>query len=459
VVARVPAVLVAVAVTLAGVAAGLTPSAAVPAGSRQPEPDGMYRSGRRADPSVRTFVVGARRNGRPLVAVKATFECDELELDGVLLATVRPNGVFRADSRAFSLTGGGTDSVDADVEVEGRFRGGEVDGTIDAEAEAFDNAGTTGTCDDEIDWKATAGAADPSLERIEATVALAPGVAVVAAGPDAAYLATEPDAGDEAFLHRIDAATNEITWQIEAGTDVSALAATADAVWIVTGGAAGLLRLDPATGEQVAGVPLDVAAAGAYSPDIGLVATDTAVWVAAQKLYRVDPATNTVAATLDLGDDAEDAVVAVDANAVYAGVNRARADEDADGPPNRLLRVDPSTNQITADVEGVGQFTALAAGDEALWAAPSFEPLRLLDPTTLDETGTVDVAADALAAAPPGAWVLTERGITAYDATDPAGPAVRIPLLGGDFGAIAAAGESVWVWDPRLGTLSRIAAG
>ena len=57
--------------------------------------------------------------------------------------------------------------------------------------------------------------------------------------------------------------------------------------------------------------------------------------------------------------------------------------------------------------------------------------------------------------------MLTERGVAAYDGTDPGEPAVRIPLIGGDFGTLAASGDAVWVWvwDARLGTLTRVEAG
>jgi hypothetical protein len=55
--------------------------------------------------------------------------------------------------------------------------------------------------------------------------------------------------------------------------------------------------------------------------------------------------------------------------------------------------------------------------------------------------------------------MLTERGVAAYAADAPDEPAVRIPIIGGDFGTIAASGDAVWVWDARLGTLTRVEAG
>lgn len=207
-------------------------------------------------------------------------------------------------------------------------------------------------------------------------------------------------------------------------------------------------------------VSLDGAGGGeqlSFTPAVA--ADETAVWVTVADLHRVDPATNAIVTTIDLGDDSEDAVLALGRGGVYAGINRARADEDAEGPPFRLLRIDPATNAIATETEGVGHFRALAAADDVLWAAPYFEDVRRFDPATLDDAGVVDVEAIALAAAPPGAWVLTGRGVAAYDPAGPDDPAVRIPLLGGDFGTLAASGDAVWVWDARLGTLTRVEAG
>ena len=56
---------------------------------------------------------------------------------------------------------------------------------------------------------------------------------------------------------------------------------------------------------------------------------------------------------------------------------------------------------------------------------------------------------DALA--PPGAWVSTADGLVAHDAPD-----LTVPLLGGPDGKLAAAGPSLWAWDPRVGALIRI---
>ncbi|HEX6312825.1 MAG TPA: hypothetical protein VF152_14515 [Acidimicrobiia bacterium] len=422
------------------------------AGGDQPEPGRWYRSGRRANPSVRMFAAGEGPGERRVVVLGATFQCDELELDGVVLATVERDGTFATTSGSFALTGGGTDEVDAQVEVIGRFGGRGAGGTISAAAEAFDNAGTTGTCDEELDWTARARGTDASLARIEATVELRPGPAAVAAAPDAAYVATDPDDAVEARVHRIDAATGEVAWEAEPGIEVAALSATTAGVWAVDVTESQVVRLDPATGEAVTAVPLPGSA-----PATSIAASDTAVWVGAGDLYRIDPSTNTVVATVDLGADVEDAVVALGADAVFVAVNLPRP-EDAGGLAHRLLRVDPAANAIAADVDGTGHFETLTSSGDVLWAAPSLEPVRVFDAAALDEIGAVDAVAHAAAATRPGVWLLTDRGVAAYDAASETA-AAHIPLLGRDFGSVAAAADTVWVWDSVLGTLTRVAAG
>jgi hypothetical protein len=442
-----------IALTLAGIAA-MTAAPAI-AGGNGPAAGHLYRSGPGSDPSVRLLAVGERPDGRPLVVVAATFECEELELEGVVLAPVKGDGRFRVETGGFALTGGGTDEVDAEIVLRGEFRGTGVKGSIAADAEAFDNAGTTGTCDDEVDWDAKAGTPNAALERIRATVALTPGPAVVAASPDAAYVVTTPDEPAETRLHRVHTATNEVAWEVETGVEIAALAATAATVWAVDAEPTRLVRFDAITGEEGAEVPLDAAVGDDGIPITpAVVADDTAVWVAAGDLFRIDPVTNAIVATIDLGEGLGDTVLALGAGAVYVAIDASSPDD-----VSRLVRVDPATNTVVTEVEGAGDLVALAPTDDALWAAPFFEDVRRLDPTTLDDVGTVDVEAFALASAAPGAWMLTERGVAAYDAAASDDPAVRIPLLGGDFGTLAANGDTVWVWDAHLGTLTRVEAG
>jgi hypothetical protein len=422
-------------------------------GGEQPDRGRWYRSKRGSDPAVRMLVVGERPDGRRMVAVDASFACDELELEGELLVTVKRNGAFAGESGSFILSGGGTDEVDAEVRVEGRFADRGASGTIAAEAEAFDNAGITGTCDEELDWRVRRRAPDPSLDRIEETVALDSGAALVAAAPDAAYVVTAPEAAGEARLHRIDAATGEAAWEVEPGVEVGGIAATASGVWIVDENGSEVLRFDPASGDPAATIPLGESS---FAPAIG--ATDAAVWVVTGDLHRIDPVSNAVAATVELGGGAEDAALALNTGAVFVALNLHPREGSTD-LPHRVVRVDPATDAIVTDVEGVDHFDALAASEDTLWAAPFFDPLRVLDPATLEDAGSIDVVAHAATAAPPGAWLLTDRGVAAYDNTETAEPMVRIPLLGRDFGTIAATADTVWGWDPALGTLTQISAG
>jgi hypothetical protein len=196
-----------------------------------------------------------------------------------VVAAVGRDGSFVVKSKGFTGADGGTDEVDATVELRGRFLGDEAGGTIEAEAEASDNAGPTGTCDEGLEWRARAGKPDPALERITATTQLGrSGGALVAADADAAYVATAPDEAKTARLHRVDASTSERTWKVRPGPAIDGLAAGAGGVWVVDGRRNRVLRLGPATGDEVATIALDP---GATESRFGLfasiVATDDAV--------------------------------------------------------------------------------------------------------------------------------------------------------------------------------------
>jgi hypothetical protein len=173
-------------------------------------------------------------------------------------------------------------------------------------------------------------------------------------------------------------------------------------------------------------------------------------------LYRIDPATNTVSATVPFSEFAEDAVISATGAAVYLGVELPR---EAAGIPFGLLRIDPATNQVVAPVgRALGQLEALGRTENTLWALLFGDGLVRFDPTTLAEIGRIDVDGYGLAAAPPGVWTLRADGLVAFDTTSTS-PAVTVPIIGGDFGALAASEGAVWVWDPRVGALTQIAAG
>ena len=211
-------------------------------------------------------------------------------------------------------------------------------------------------------------------------------------------------------------------------------------------------RIDPATNEVIASVPLP----GRLCQGIG--ASPEAMWACGPDgLVRIDPVTNTVVATIEL-----DAALAVTRIAYGAGSVWAFA--TASVGPDLVVRVDPATNAVTATIELGRTAGTLAFGFEALWVTgPTDDLLLRVDPETnavetwtegIETPGVVAIGQDAI-------WVSlhAEHGFQA----GPNEPAVvRIdPATGdvlasvvtsgslGDEGGLATTGDAIWVRAPE----------
>ena len=160
--------------------------------------------------------------------------------------------------------------------------------------------------------------------------------------------------GEAASLVRIDLATNEIAAEIplRAASWRNGLAATDDAVWVASSGL--LERIDPATNTVVARVALPDRSISAIAAD------DAAVWVVTIAdeggqpggiLVRIDAATNEIAAEIPLGPQVAGYAdeVMVGAGAVWVLGVRWFENEDAEYGGD-LIRIDPETNEIAARI-------------------------------------------------------------------------------------------------------------
>ena len=139
------------------------------------------------------------------------------------------------------------------------------------------------------------------------------------------------------------------------------------AVWAATG--ATVTRFDPVTGRSTATV-----AASTISPPplVGLTAGPGAVWVAVmgEQLLRVEPDTAKVVARLAV---APSAPVAIGAGGVWVACH------DSDGR-GRLVRVDPATNRVAASVQLPGTGNAVGAGPDEVWVRGVGGPVWRVDP-------------------------------------------------------------------------------
>jgi YVTN family beta-propeller protein len=130
------------------------------------------------------------------------------------------------------------------------------------------------------------------------------------------------------------------------------IAVGAGAVW-VAGDASDrrLWRIDPHTRRIAATIELGF-------PPGGIAAGGGAVWVTDQlgdRVVRIDPATNGVAATIPVGAGAQG--VAFGAGSVWA----------AGAVAHTVMRIDPATNAAVATIEVPASPKAIAVGEDAVW--------------------------------------------------------------------------------------------
>jgi DNA-binding beta-propeller fold protein YncE len=166
---------------------------------------------------------------------------------------------------------------------------------------------------------------------------------------------------------RIDLATNEIAAEIRLRHTPwrDRIAATDEAVWVASSSL--LERIDPATNTVVASVEL---------PDVSIsaiTADDAAVWVVTiaddggqptGTLVRIDTATNEIAAEIPLGPEVAgyDDSVMLGAGSVWVLGVRWFEEEDVEYGSD-LIRVDPATNAIVARIP-IGGFDMVMGTDE-----------------------------------------------------------------------------------------------
>lgn len=202
-----------------------------------------------------------------------------------------------------------------------------------------------------------------------------------------------------------------------------------------------LHRIDPATNAVVQTIRLGIPTFPEFRvAPLGMVVTADAVWVAlrhggeespAGAVVRVDPITNAVTRRVPLGSNPEfggPSSVAANAQGVWAGVPSTKSVE----------RIDPATDTVVATIPGLtcgeGQ---LAADDSGVWVADC-NVVRLIDPATNAVAKTIPI---------PGATGAGARGIAvgAGAVWAQAGPLVRIdPSTGAIVGVTPLDLSLVW---------------
>jgi streptogramin lyase len=245
----------------------------------------------------------------------------------------------------------------------------------------------------------------------------------------------------EGFVDRIDAATATVTVQIAVHETrpeaCEGIGSDADSIWSCD--RQDLVRIDPATNKVVTTVP-----AGKISGQGRIVTAAGRMWVLAgegDRLVGVAEADGSLSDPITLPAACHD--LGASGDIIYVVCERA----------GRVLRVDPSSATVTADVEMTSPVWVSAAGS-GVWVSAEQDLLRL-DPATLatavrvEGLGTGNLG--AIWADDGGVWVRKVNPfITRVHATGSITHVISAPYQSG--GDVLAEGEHLWVtsFDDRL---------
>ena len=208
-----------------------------------------------------------------------------------------------------------------------------------------------------------------------------------------------------------------------------------------------LARIDLSSNQVVATVRLEDGLTG-----VDIAIGHGSVWVlnrGGRTVWRIDPTTNTVSATITWEGEFFPSDMAVGAGAVWV---------TTDFFAGVIARIDPSTNEIVANIN-VGEYPGqLAATQDAVWITSSSIPvLRIIDPLNNEVSSiNLDCAARNITASETDLWLLCEPDPVVMG-VDPLTRQVvaKIAIDSRSRGLVMSA-NAVWVSSRQAGTLTAI---
>jgi virginiamycin B lyase len=153
---------------------------------------------------------------------------------------------------------------------------------------------------------------------------------------------------------------------------------TEDALWVSNGPANSVHRLDPKTNTVAATIEVG------KKPCSGLTEGFGSIWVpncGDKSLSRVDEKTNKVTATLPIGPAESEGGIAASPDAVWLVTL----------PDGKLSRIDPKTNTVVAQIDVPAGSAAVVYGDGAVWVTtPKANLLTRVDARTNKVTDSIE---------------------------------------------------------------------
>jgi YVTN family beta-propeller protein len=236
-------------------------------------------------------------------------------------------------------------------------------------------------------------AINPESGKVEAVIPTGVRPADVASEAGSLWVANR---GDDTVTE-INPRSRKVVSTTAAGTSVDALAAGAGAVWLTDTRRGRAARLDPAF--RAVGRPIRVAPSSLFLESSAVAVGEGAVWVANgdAEVVRVDPETNEVVATVQVGNSPS--AIATGDGAVWV----------ADAGQNTATRIDSTgANAVTAVVPVGRAPGAIAVGANAVWVANTGDDtISRIDPDAATVVARIDVGRrpTGVAVGAGGVWV------------------------------------------------------
>jgi virginiamycin B lyase len=225
----------------------------------------------------------------------------------------------------------------------------------------------------------------------------------------------------------------------------SGMAAGGGALWVV--GSDQISRVDPATDSVTATIPVGGTGSG---PD-GVAVGGGAVWVPVAvpgALWGIDPRTNKVTSKISLDGPLRGTIaVAATRDTVWVACC-GEPSSDAHGSGGRLLRVDPRRERVVADIPLPAMPVAVAADPSAAWVATAGGQVLQVSQKRQRVTATIDAGgplgfSQTIAVGPGGVW-LADPFDEQIVRIDPESRRVMARIPAGAATTLAATTDAVW---------------
>jgi virginiamycin B lyase len=221
-------------------------------------------------------------------------------------------------------------------------------------------------------------------------------------------------------------------------------------LWVANSAKQAVQRIDPKTDRVSHVVPVGA------GPCDGLATGYGSVWaVDCQQgdLLRIDPMAGRVVARIPLEPTSDEGLIAAGAGGIW--VLTGSSDVTYAGNPGKgtLVRIDPSTDTVTARVTVPPGSTAAAVGFGSVWVTSvNGSTVERVDPTTAEVAATIRVSRSPrfLAVGQDAVWVLnqTDGSVSRIDPnTNQVAATIQVHVPGSG-GCIAAGAGAVWVTMP-----------